>query len=58
VGPILVKELTIVGKIDGSPSIVGGLLGDFQIIALSHIFVKENKTGKRVGVLGLRTCII
>ena len=48
----------MVGKIDGSPSTIGGLLGDCKTRALSPILVKENKTGRKVGVLGLRTCII
>lgn len=48
----------MLGKIDGSPIIVGGLLGDCQIISLIPILMKDNKTSRRVGVLGLRTCII
>ena len=48
----------MVGKINGIPSTVGGLLGDCQRRALSPILVKENKTGRRVGVLGLRTYIV
>ena len=48
----------MVGKIDGSTCTIGGLLGDCQRRALSHVLVKENKTGRRVGVLGLRTCKI
>ena len=48
----------MVGKIDGIPSPIGGSLGDCQRRALSPVLVKENKTGRRVGVLGLRTCII
>ena len=40
----------MVGKIDGSPSIVGGLLGDCQIRALTLVLVKENNIGIRVGV--------
>ena len=46
----------MVGKINGSTSIVGGLLGDYQRRAPGLVLVKENKTGRRVGVLGLRTC--
>ena len=53
-----VKKFNVVGKIDGSPSTIGGLLGDYQRRALSHVLVKENKTGRRVGVLGLRMCKI
>ena len=45
----------MVGQIDASPSIVGGLLGDCQRRALSILLVKENNIGRRVGVLGLRT---
>ena len=45
----------MVGKIDGSPSTFGGLLSDCQIIALSLLLVKENETGRKLGVLGLRT---
>ena len=48
----------MVGKIDGSPRKIGGLLGDCQRRALSYVLVKENKTGRTVGVLGLRTCIL
>ena len=55
VGTRSVNFFTVVGKIDGSPSIIGGLLGDCQRRALSPILVKENKIGRRVGVLGLRT---
>ena len=47
--------MTVVGKIDGSPSTVGGFLGDCQRGALTLVLVKENKTGRRVGVFGLRT---
>ena len=50
-----IKQFTVVGKIDGSPSKIGGLLGDCQRRALSPVLVKENKTGRRVGVLGLMT---
>ena len=51
-----VKKFTVVGKIDCSPSRIGGLmLGEYQIRALSPVLVKENKTGRRVGVLGLTT---
>ncbi len=46
------------GKIDGSISIVEGFLGDYQRRALSHVIVKDNKTSRRGGVLGLRMCII
>ena len=49
-----IKELNMVGKINGSPSTIGGLLDDGQRRALSLVLVKENKTGRRVGVLGLR----
>ena len=49
-----VKKFTVIGKIDGSPSTIGGLLGDCQRRALSPVLVKENKNGRRVGVLGLR----
>ena len=45
----------MVGKINGIPSTVGGLLGDYQRRAPSLVLVKENKTGRRVGVLGLTT---
>ena len=48
----------MVGKIDGIPSRVEELLGECQRRALSHVLVKENKNGTRVGVLDLRTCII
>ena len=37
----LVKELIVVGKIDGSPSIFGWSLGDIQRRALSLVLVKE-----------------
>lgn len=50
------KELIVVGKIYCSPSTVGGMLGDYQIRSLSPILVKDNKIGRRVGVLGVRTC--
>ena len=36
-----VKEFTVFGKIDGSPSKIGGLLGDYQRRALSYVLVKE-----------------
>ena len=49
-----VKKFTVVGRIDGNPTTIGGLLGDCQRRALSHVFVKENNIGRRVGVLGLR----
>ena len=58
VGTRSVKIFTKFWKIDGNPSTIGGLLGDCQRRALSHVLVKENNTGKRVGVLGLRTCIL
>ena len=45
-----VKKFTVVGKIDGSPSTIGGLLGDCQRRALTLIIVKENKFGIREGV--------
>ena len=51
-----IKKFTVVGKIDGSPSTIGWLLGDYQIRSLCPALVKENKTGRRVGLLGLRTC--
>ena len=57
-GTRLVKEFTLFGKLDGSPSTIGGLLGDYQRRALSYVLVKENKTGRRVGVFGLRMCRI
>ena len=53
-----VKKFIVVGKFDGNPSTIGGLLGDCQRRVVSHVFVKENNTGRRVGVLGLRTCKI
>ena len=53
-----VKKFTVVGKIDGNPSKIGGLLGDYQRRSLSHVLVKEKNTNRRVGVLGLRTCRI
>ena len=53
-----VKKFTVVGRIDGNPTTIGGLLGDCQRRALSHVLVKENNTGRRVGVLGLRMCRI
>ena len=56
-GTISVKQITVVGKIDGNPSTIGGLLGDCQIRALCPVLVKENKNGRRVCVLGLRMCI-
>ena len=40
----------MVGQIDGSPSIVGGLLGDYQRRALTLLLVKENKIGRRESV--------
>ena len=49
------KKITVVGKIDGSPSTIGGLLGDCQRRALSPVLVKEKNTGRSVGILGLRT---
>ena len=52
-----VKKFTTVGRIDGNPSTIGGLLGDYQRRALSHVLAKEN-IGSRVGELGLRTCRI
>ena len=58
VGTISIKKFTVVGKIDGNPSTVGGLLGDCQRGALTLVLVKENKTGRRVCVLGVRTCKI
>lgn len=48
----------MVGKIDGIPSTVGGLLGDYQRRSLSPIPLKDNKTGIRVGVLDLMTCTL
>ena len=48
----------MVGKINGSPSTVGGFFGDYQRRAPSLVLVKENKTGRRVGVLGLTMCKI
>jgi len=54
VGPRSVKELTVHGKIDDSRSTVGGLFGDCQGRALSLVLVRDNKTDRRVGVLGLR----
>lgn len=53
-GPILVKGLTFVGNIYAIPGIVGGLLGYCQRRSLSPIPVKDNKNGRRVGVLGIR----
>jgi len=41
VGPRLVKEFNVVGKIDGNPSTVGGLLGDCKRRALNAILMKE-----------------
>lgn len=41
----------MVKKIDGSQSTIEGLFGDFQRRDLSCILVKENNTGRRVGVL-------
>ena len=49
-GPRLVKKLTVVGKIDGSPSTVGGLLDYCQRRALTLVLVKDNKIGRRAGV--------
>ena len=40
----------MVGQIDGSPSIVGGLLGDCQRRALNLVLVKDNNIGRRAGV--------
>ena len=50
-GPRSVKGLIVVGKFYGSPSKIGGLLGDCQRRVLSSVLVKENKIGRRVGVL-------
>ena len=50
--------MIFVGKIDGSPTTVGGFLDEFQIISLIHVLSKENKTGRRVGVLGLSKYIL
>ena len=50
-GPRSIKGLIVVGKIDGSLSTVGGLLGDCQRRAIRSILVKENKIGRREGVL-------
>ena len=52
------KELTVVGKIDGSPSTVEGLLDGCQIISLSLVLVEENNSGRMVVVLGQRMCIL
>ena len=46
----------MVGKIDGSLCIAGGLLGDCKIRGLRSILVKENKIGRRVGVLCITMC--
>ena len=40
----------MVGQIDASPSIVGGLLGDCQRRTLTLVLVKDNKIGRREGV--------
>ena len=49
----------MVGKIDNSQNTIGGLmLGYYQRRALSLVLVKESNTGRSVGVLGLRTCIL
>ena len=48
----------MIGKINVSPSTIGGLLGDCKRRDLSYVLVKGNKIGRRVGVLGLRTSII
>ena len=53
-----VKKFTVVGRIDGNPTTIGGFLGDYQRRALSDLPVKENNTGRRVGVLGIRMCRI
>ena len=50
-GPRPTKGLIVVGKINGSLITVGGFLGDCQRRALSSILVKENKIGRRAGVL-------
>ena len=52
------RIVILVGKIDGSPTTFGGFLDDFQRRYLSNVLLKENKTGRRVGVLGLRTYIL
>ena len=52
------RIVILVGKIDGSPATVGGFLDELQRRSLSHVLSKENKTGRRVGVLGLRTYIL
>lgn len=57
-GPRSVKELIVVGESDGSPNTVGGLLGDYQRRALSHVLMKDNKASRRLGLLGLRTSIL
>lgn len=56
--PRLVKELNVVGKINNSPSIIGGLFGGFQRRDLSLVLVKDNKASRRVALLGLRKCKI
>ena len=43
----------MVGQIDGSPSTVGGLLGDCHRRALTLVLVKDNKIGRKVGVCSL-----
>jgi len=55
VGPISVKESILVEKTDDSHSMVGGIVGDYQRRALCLVLMQDNKTSRRVVVLGLRT---